>query len=385
MIKHHIGVHHINTPQKFILILAIIIAGIFGAVFSIKAYPEVFRTSVKVEKFTEIRPEESVVINFSFPIFTEGYNEKIRIVPAESFSLRWKDSNKKLEITPEKFWQPGEQYQIFLPAGENIMFSDVESGVVNFSVINYPQVKKIIPENGAQDVSIDIEEPIVLNFAKSSADFALRFILNSNGGTFFETNLNRDEFRIMPKNGMEYGEKYILEVYAKYKSARDEEYKKIFESSFETVPPPVIVWDSNNETRLQQTRKYARAKIKNGKYIDINLSSQVMSIFQEGKLLDAFMISSGKRGMDTPKMETKIYNKFPRAFSKAYGLFMPNWMALVADGKYGIHELPEWPGGYKEGANHLGIPVSHGCVRLGVGSAERVYNFAEVGTPVVIY
>jgi lipoprotein-anchoring transpeptidase ErfK/SrfK len=64
---------------------------------------------------------------------------------------------------------------------------------------------------------------------------------------------------------------------------------------------------------------------------------------------------------------------------------MPFWMAVAADGKFGIHELPEWPGGYKEGANHLGIPVSHGCIRLGVGPAKQVYDWTEVGTPVVIY
>ena len=90
-------------------------------------------------------------------------------------------------------------------------------------------------------------------------------------------------------------------------------------------------------------------------------------------------------GMETPRGQTKIYNKYPRAFSRSYGLFMPYWMAIAADGSRGIHELPEWPNGYKEGANHLGIPVSHGCVRLGVGPAKFVYDWVQIGTPVVIY
>ncbi|MFZ2975538.1 MAG: L,D-transpeptidase family protein [Candidatus Moraniibacteriota bacterium] len=385
MIRHHIGVHHINTPQKFILILAVITLGVFGIVFSIRAYPEVFKTSVTLGNSKEIRPEESIVINFSFPVFTEDYSSKIRISPSVGYKVQWKDSNKKLEIIPQKFWQPGTQYEIILPIGENIMFSDVEKQTLSFSTEKYPQVRKIIPENGTQNVAIDIEDPIIVNFSKSTADFSLKFMLNHAGETFFETNFNRDEFKLMPKDGMKYGEEYILEIYAKYKNAKDEEYKKIFASSFETIMPPKIVWDKDKNIRLEQAKRYTTAKIKTGKYIDINLSAQVMSIFQDGKILDSFMVSSGKKGMDTPKMETKIYNKFPRPFSKAYGLFMPNWMALVSDGKYGIHELPEWPGGYKEGANHLGIPVSHGCVRLGVGSAKRVYDFAEVGTPVVIY
>ena len=52
---------------------------------------------------------------------------------------------------------------------------------------------------------------------------------------------------------------------------------------------------------------------------------------------------------------------------------------------HGIHELPEWPSGYKEGEAHLGIPVSHGCVRLGVGPAETMYHWAPIGTIVFIH
>ncbi len=89
--------------------------------------------------------------------------------------------------------------------------------------------------------------------------------------------------------------------------------------------------------------------------------------------------------MDTPKGKHQIYNKHPRAWSNKYGLYMPYWMAITTDGRFGIHELPEWPGGYKEGQNHLGIKVSHGCVRLGVGPAKVVYNWADIGTPVIVY
>jgi lipoprotein-anchoring transpeptidase ErfK/SrfK len=89
--------------------------------------------------------------------------------------------------------------------------------------------------------------------------------------------------------------------------------------------------------------------------------------------------------MDTPRGRYAIQNKAVRPWSKAYSLYMPYWQAITPDGKYGIHELPEWPGGYKEGANHLGTPVSHGCMRLGIGPAKRVYEWAPIGTPVVIY
>jgi lipoprotein-anchoring transpeptidase ErfK/SrfK len=176
-----------------------------------------------------------------------------------------------------------------------------------------------------------------------------------------------------------------VKAYIKYANDIDVNYHQIYAGSFSTEAPPVITWDKDFATRIEQAKKYTTAKITDGKYIDINLEAQVLSTFENGKLLDSYMVSSGKRGMETPKGQFSIHNKAPRVWSKKYGLFMPFWMAVASDGSFGIHELPEWPGGYKEGAAHLGIPVSHGCIRLGVGPAKTVYDWTEVGTPVVIY
>lgn len=130
--------------------------------------------------------------------------------------------------------------------------------------------------------------------------------------------------------------------------------------------------------------KLARSSTQKGKLIEINLANQKLSMVQDGKVLGTYIISSGKASMPTPRGTFQIQNKARRAWSEKYGLYMPYWMAFTPSGSYGIHELPEWPGGYKEGANHLGTPVSHGCVRLGIGPAKRLYDWAETGTPVII-
>ena len=120
-----------------------------------------------------------------------------------------------------------------------------------------------------------------------------------------------------------------------------------------------------------------------GKYIDIDLTKQLLTIFEGVNQMGQYIISSGKASMPTPTGTRTVINKDPRAWSNKYGLWMPWWMGIGGD--YGIHELPEWPGGYKEGESHLGTPVSHGCVRLGVGAAQTVYNWAEIGMPVYIH
>ena len=124
-------------------------------------------------------------------------------------------------------------------------------------------------------------------------------------------------------------------------------------------------------------------EIKLAKRIEINTGAQELSYFLGGVRMGTFSVSTGKQGMPTPKGHFNIYNKVLKAWSP-YGLWMPYWLGMRY-GQFGIHELPIWPSGYKEGEDHLGQPVSHGCIRLGVGPAELIYNWTEAGTPVFIY
>lgn len=118
------------------------------------------------------------------------------------------------------------------------------------------------------------------------------------------------------------------------------------------------------------------------KRIEVDIDKQELSYFLQGVELEEFQISSGKND-STPRGEFEISNKVIKAWSP-YGLWMPYWMGL-GDGTIGIHQLPVWPGGAREGEEHLGTPVSHGCIRLGIEGAKEVYNWAEVGTKVYIY
>jgi len=123
--------------------------------------------------------------------------------------------------------------------------------------------------------------------------------------------------------------------------------------------------------------------IKLDKRIEINTGAQELSYFLGGVRLEILPASTGKASTPTPKGHFQVINKYPKAWS-SYGLWMPYWLGLTG-GRVGIHELPIWPNGYREGENHLGVPVSHGCIRLGIGPAEFLYNWTEVGTPVFVY
>ena len=116
---------------------------------------------------------------------------------------------------------------------------------------------------------------------------------------------------------------------------------------------------------------------------EINLKDQTMSFFVDGIKWREFPVSTGKASMPTPKGDFIVVNKIEKAWSRSYGLWMPFWLGLDSGG-IGIHELPVWPNGYREGEDHLGKAVSHGCIRLGLGAAEYVYDRVEVGDAIKI-
>ncbi|MEI8061383.1 MAG: peptidoglycan binding domain-containing protein [Candidatus Berkelbacteria bacterium] len=120
-----------------------------------------------------------------------------------------------------------------------------------------------------------------------------------------------------------------------------------------------------------------------GKYIDVDLTKQLMTLFDGSTQVAQYIVSTGKASTPTPVGTRTIEGHSGRAWSAPFGLYMPYFMGL--GGGYGIHELPEWPNGYKEGEAHLGTPVSHGCIRLGVGAAQTVYDWTPDGTQVYIH
>lgn len=118
------------------------------------------------------------------------------------------------------------------------------------------------------------------------------------------------------------------------------------------------------------------------KFILVDLSEQKVRLYLEGKMIAEYLASTGRPGMETPTGTFRVLKKEKMHWSVTYGLYLP--YALQFYNGYYIHELPIWPGGYQEGAEHLGRPVSHGCVRVGSRAAREIYNFAEIGTKVII-
>jgi lipoprotein-anchoring transpeptidase ErfK/SrfK len=371
---------------RFFLTTAIAIS--LGSLFALGyfIYSAIQGAEASAEKKFSIGLQEDFKIQLSQPVSDENFRETIVISPKTATLVSWENNYKTLVLSPRSNWKPETNYSVTLPAGKTKYYAQFDSQTVHFSTENYPNIINTQPKNGEKDVIIGVEDPIIVELDKGAEDFWIDFTLIPQGEVIYQNNVNRSRFEILPRKPFEAGTTYELSISAYPANTTDPTQRKILKTiNFQTLPPSPSEWSSDHKTRIVQAKKFTRPQINEGKYIDINIDAQVMTLFENGNILDSYIVSSGLPGMDTPKGRFQIHNQHPRPWSRQYELFMPYWMAITPDGKYGIHELPEWPGGYKEGENHLGIPVSHGCVRLGVGPAQRVYEWAEVGIPVIIY
>jgi hypothetical protein len=82
----------------------------------------------------------------------------------------------------------------------------------------------------------------------------------------------------------------------------------------------------------------------------------------------------------------QVLDKIPMAYASTWNLKMPYWLGIYWAGtlENGIHALPILPSGQKLWDGYLGQRVSYGCIILSTEAAKTIYDWAEVGTPVII-
>lgn len=371
-----------------ILVLIGLVLAISGLLFwkekNVEIEIKFFSQSSKIKESNQISKDDKIVIFFGGPIRTETVSDKLTIEPKLNFNSKWKN-NRQLELTIKEDLVPDFSYNLSIGKFKSKWGMENEEKKIIFSTDPLPEIKSTQPDKNQNDIKVDQE--IVFEFEEVPA--SQYFLKIKTEPSFdFQTISSENEKKIIikPVKNLSFDTKYTLT--AEIKSQKYFDFsRKIEELSFKTERPPVVVygWDKDgNPTKTDFRTELIEPAIVAGRYVDIDLTNQNLYIFENGQEKGAFKVSTGLRGMNTPVGEFKVMGKYTRPWSKKYSLFMP-WFIQFTNQGHGIHELPEWPGGYKEGANHLGIPVSHGCVRLGVGPAKEVYDFVEKGTAIVIH
>jgi len=131
-------------------------------------------------------------------------------------------------------------------------------------------------------------------------------------------------------------------------------------------------------------KKEKSCQIQKQKSIEVDLTEQKLALCDQGKVIEEFPISTGKKETPTISGQFNVIRKTAMLYSQMADCWLPFWVGFSED--YGFHELPICePDQKRIGENEIGQPASIGCVRLKIGDAEVLYDFAQIGMPVIIY
>ncbi len=122
------------------------------------------------------------------------------------------------------------------------------------------------------------------------------------------------------------------------------------------------------------------------KKIIVDISEQRCRRYQGDKLLDTWPCSTGMKNA-TKTGHFKVQSKLSKAFGGTWDIWMPYWLGIYWAGgtENGIHGIP-WnaDNGRRIWAGLVGSPATFGCVMLRDAPMKRLWNWADIGTEVVI-
>ncbi len=113
-------------------------------------------------------------------------------------------------------------------------------------------------------------------------------------------------------------------------------------------------------------------------YIDVDLSNQVLTAYQDDTVVLQTYISSGTDEYPTPTGTYYIEWQAPYVDMEGPGYYLPDVPYVMAFiGNYALH------GTYWH--DNFGTPMSHGCINLSIDDAAWLYDRVVEGTPLYIH
>lgn len=100
----------------------------------------------------------------------------------------------------------------------------------------------------------------------------------------------------------------------------------------------------------------------------VDVASQTMTVMHHGDVLYEWKVSTGAEGFVTPRGEFRPYRMHKLWLSRSYNS-APMPYAVFYDRGWAVHGT--------DAVAKLGLPASHGCVRLDTPNAEIFYNLVR--------
>lgn len=387
--------------RAFVFSLAIIPIGSIGSVGSTLQNDD-FVSSITPtgdvaisQNDTVLQLDESITFTFDAPqraTTADVYNMTSTKRYDVSVRTSWNTTNTQLTVTPEAVWLPGQDYTVVL--SENIPDGALTPDTLYyFRTVGLPQVTHTIPANNSVDVVLGANSTVDFLLDRDASDFDFRAIV---GGITIESQswhiLDDGTLRLELSESITQQGEIDITLYTKHIDQDDRAFTPIGQLSFKALASKPDTWAEDRDARLAEASASTPAQIKNGKYIDINLTARITTLFEDGEIVRQFINSPGAEATPTPTGEFEVHNKALKPESASFGVMLPYWMAFTQDGAYGLHGLVEYPVGHedlpeggKESSYSIDRSVSPGCVRHTDEDSLDIYTWTDIGTQVIIY
>ena len=155
--------------------------------------------------------------------------------------------------------------------------------------------------------------------------------------------------------------------------------------ALETYEAQMAATDAASQARVDMLEAFGPKALRPGQYVwrdvpaagpervVVSLSDQLAYLYRGNTLVAVSTISSGKDEKPSPTGIFSVLDKKPFYRSKKYDNAPMPWMQRIDQYGIALH------GGFNPG-----YPASHGCIRLPVAFAKKLYSVTGVGTPVYI-
>ncbi|BAY86853.1 ErfK/YbiS/YcfS/YnhG family protein [Calothrix parasitica NIES-267] len=148
-------------------------------------------------------------------------------------------------------------------------------------------------------------------------------------------------------------------------------------ASFVSLPTNKATAHHTQNSQQKAIEKVKQLKNSNKRWIQVDLSEQRLITWEGNKPVFGVIVSTGKKDTPTPTGVFNIYTKLEKTRMKGEDYDIENVPhTMYYQGGYGIH------GAYWH--NNFGTPVSRGCVNVAPNHAKKIFNWASVGTTVVV-
>jgi lipoprotein-anchoring transpeptidase ErfK/SrfK len=119
--------------------------------------------------------------------------------------------------------------------------------------------------------------------------------------------------------------------------------------------------------------------------INVSLSSHAVSVLEDGRLIHRYEVAIGRPSAPTPAGRFAVTDRLTTGDPSG-----PYGCCILALSAHAPHAIQGWSGGDRiaihstPDTSSIGLPVSHGCLRLTLAEGRWLIDHIPLGTPTII-